>query len=236
MNRQDEWIALANEFSKIDPYGFLAMAWGYDSPRNRYSFSFKWLEPRVYLFDGERPSFSRTEAKFKAYSAKAAEALDGIGWQIELWFGRIRDLRENELADKGLVAGVCAVAEELCHKIASDPESYTTRTGILDRVLSSPPHAVEEPVLDEASDESTEPCCRKAEVDAFIAKCREISGQRILKSHIWRSVGHTKARQFEYWQSCDKKTTASDSTNFKRILRQDPMSFVESLKGRGLLS
>lgn len=47
-------------------------------------------------------------------------------------------------------------------------------------------------------------CARGREVDAFIQKCDLNSTTRIYKRHIWSSVGHKTARQFEYWQACNE--------------------------------
>jgi hypothetical protein len=77
---------------------------------------------------------------------------------------------------------------------------------------------------------------RIAEVAAFLAECNKHSTTRIYKKHIWRSAGHTRARQFEYWQDCnDAKATAEDQRNFPRILNYSPEEFVALLKLQKLI-
>jgi hypothetical protein len=79
-------------------------------------------------------------------------------------------------------------------------------------------------------------CTRSREIDTFIQKCNQHSTTRIFKSHIWKSVGHRTARQFEYWQACDeKKATPEDQRNFSRILRTTPEEFVATLKRQNLI-
>jgi hypothetical protein len=75
----------------------------------------------------------------------------------------------------------------------------------------------------------------KNRVDEFLAKCNEISGTRIFRSHIWRHIGHRTSRQFEYWQKGDPKTSSSDDYNFNRVLDMNPDEFIASLKRKHLL-
>jgi hypothetical protein len=76
---------------------------------------------------------------------------------------------------------------------------------------------------------------RRASVDAFLARCNEHSKTRIRRKHIWLSVGHSKPRQFEYWQASSPKATAEDETNFERVLKMAPTAFLALLGQKQLL-
>jgi hypothetical protein len=79
-------------------------------------------------------------------------------------------------------------------------------------------------------------CVRRSQVDEFLRRCNGESEHRVLKKHIWLAVGHSKGRQFEYWQACDSEnTTGEDERNFSRILKTEPKAFVALLRQRKLL-
>lgn len=82
---------------------------------------------------------------------------------------------------------------------------------------------------------SEDPCKRKGEIDAFLQRCKELSVTRVLRRHIWLLVGHSKGRQFEYWQACDKKATREDEINFSRVLRMEPEEFIALLRQKHLI-
>jgi hypothetical protein len=75
----------------------------------------------------------------------------------------------------------------------------------------------------------------RAEVDAFLCECNKLSDTRIHRRHIWRSVGHSKGRQFEYWQANDARATNADHSNFGRILREGPEKFLAMLRTKKLI-
>lgn len=77
---------------------------------------------------------------------------------------------------------------------------------------------------------------RRSRVDAFLKQCNKISEKRIYKNHIWKSVGHKTARQFEYWQECSDKSTAEDQRNFSRVLGRSSQDFLATLKKQKLVS
>lgn len=80
------------------------------------------------------------------------------------------------------------------------------------------------------------PCKHKNEVNAFLQQCNQLSATRIWKKHIWLLVGHSKGRQFEYWQACnDKKATAEDRTNFSRVIKMKPEQFLAALRQKHLI-
>jgi hypothetical protein len=58
---------------------------------------------------------------------------------------------------------------------------------------------------------------------------------RIIEKHIWLSVGHGTARQFQYWKKGDRRATASDKRNFSCILSMDPAEFIDTLKNQELI-
>jgi hypothetical protein len=75
-------------------------------------------------------------------------------------------------------------------------------------------------------------------VDEFLVRCNNLpgSGERILRKHIWMAAGHTKPRQFQYWQTRDAQATDGDEKNFGRILSMQPADFVSLLRQKDLLS
>ena len=75
----------------------------------------------------------------------------------------------------------------------------------------------------------------RAAVDAFILKCKTELSVRVNRKHIWRAVGHTTARQFQFWQASDPKATAQDTQNFRRILAMNPTDFEALLKKKGII-
>jgi hypothetical protein len=76
---------------------------------------------------------------------------------------------------------------------------------------------------------------RRAAVDAFLLRFRQETAFRAHRNHIWRAVGHTRARQFEFWQGCDPKATAQDDQNFRRILGMNPSDFESLLKKKRII-
>lgn len=81
---------------------------------------------------------------------------------------------------------------------------------------------------------------RRELVDAFLAKCNQVSSVRIIRADIWRSVGHGHARQFEYWQAGEDRlagttrgATKQDNQNFLRILAMKPEEFLARLQKPG---
>lgn len=80
-----------------------------------------------------------------------------------------------------------------------------------------------------------QPGNRNGEIDVFLQACNALSMVRIRKRHIWLSVGHSKARQFEYWQAGDEKATRVDNANFRRILGMKPEDFVALLQRKKLI-
>ena len=72
---------------------------------------------------------------------------------------------------------------------------------------------------------------RRARVNDFLRKCNDAgSPRRLIRKDIWRAAGHTKGRQFQYWQNSDLKATKSDDQNFRRILEMNPDEFVALVK------
>jgi hypothetical protein len=101
------------------------------------------------------------------------------------------------------------------------------------------------PSLDLTEDESSKfsstatakknDCARRAQVDDFLLRCNQKSGHRVRRRHIWLAAGHSKGRQFEYWQACDSHATGEDERNFGRILKTEPVAFIALLKQKQLL-
>jgi hypothetical protein len=75
----------------------------------------------------------------------------------------------------------------------------------------------------------------RAAVDAFILKCNQEISLKVNRRHVWLAVGHTAARQFQFWQASDPKATAQDDQNFRRILAMSPADFEALLKKKGII-
>jgi hypothetical protein len=118
----------------------------------------------------------------------------------------------------------------------------------LDREASQPPVGEDEidlPELsgfdlndDRAQDGRGPETDRSVTVDEFLMRCNNVPGlgEKILRKHIWMSVGHKYPRQFQYWQSCDPRATGEDDKNFSRKLAMRPVDFVAELQRMKLLS
>ena len=75
----------------------------------------------------------------------------------------------------------------------------------------------------------------RAAVDAFILKCKLEISLKVNRKHIWLAVGHTTARQFQFWQASDPKATMQDAQNFRRILAMNPTDFETLLKKKRII-
>ena len=98
---------------------------------------------------------------------------------------------------------------------------------------------VHNPHLSSSSSREARSAERRRLVDCFLEACNRVSKVRIGRAHIWRSVGHRKARQFEYWQAGDDRlphstrgATRQDDQNFRRVLTTKPEVFVFQLKSQ----
>jgi hypothetical protein len=78
---------------------------------------------------------------------------------------------------------------------------------------------------------------RRAAVDAFLLECNKQSaaGSKVVKKHIWLAAGHTRPRQFQYWQSGSDEATDQDDRNFRRFISMPPGEFLGLLKKKGIL-
>ena len=99
--------------------------------------------------------------------------------------------------------------------------------------------AEEEPAGQIPADRST--ADRRTLVEAFLRKCAQEIPLKVTRTHIWRAVGHTKPRQFQYWQSGQDRlpgttrgATEEDDRNFRRVLAMAPADFAELLKKKGI--
>lgn len=76
-------------------------------------------------------------------------------------------------------------------------------------------------------------------VDDFLDRCNQEPNRprKITKTHIWKFVGHSQPRQFQYWQAGHKCIrggtrgfTDEDERNFRRVLTMEPAVFIEQLE------
>jgi hypothetical protein len=85
----------------------------------------------------------------------------------------------------------------------------------------------EQSTTSDSTAESSPNKARPQQVEAFIRRVWEETGKKITRKHIWRALGHSSARQFQYWQSGSKRATKSDDRNFTRILGMKPSDFAK---------
>jgi hypothetical protein len=64
---------------------------------------------------------------------------------------------------------------------------------------------------------------------------RPANATEVIREHILKAAGHTTARQFQVWQASDRKATAQDDQNFRRILAMCPTDFAELLKKKHII-
>jgi hypothetical protein len=89
--------------------------------------------------------------------------------------------------------------------------------------------------IEKTLDQRTTKLERHENVEAFLLKCNAQPSVKIIEKHIWRAVGHTTARQFQYWKVHDRRATQADNRNFTRILSMQPSEFVALLKAKQIL-
>jgi hypothetical protein len=96
---------------------------------------------------------------------------------------------------------------------------------------ASPPPDAEQPAAEDPGPYLTTADYRRAQVDDFLRRCNLEPDLpcRIWRKHIWLSVSHRTARQFEYWQAASAKATPEDHKNFSRVLNQTPSDFIAQL-------
>jgi hypothetical protein len=76
---------------------------------------------------------------------------------------------------------------------------------------------------------------RSAAVDRFLQNCSEETTLKPYRKYIWQAAGHTRPRQFQFWQASNPKATAQDDQNFRRILAMRPTDFEALLKRKGFI-
>ncbi len=78
---------------------------------------------------------------------------------------------------------------------------------------------------------------RRAAVDEFLLRCNQEPdlSTKVLRKHIWKAVGHSRPRQFQYWQNGSDKATDADEKNFSRIVCGPPAKFIGILKTKRLV-
>lgn len=118
--------------------------------------------------------------------------------------------------------------EQIRHEVTRLFKAYPAITLVQDSTSAPIKTETETPTEVNRDDCKTR---RRAQIEDFLRKCNAHSRRRIYKRHLWRSVGHSRPRQFEYWQECSEKATDEDRRNFERVVATDPQEFV-ALLGR----
>ena len=78
----------------------------------------------------------------------------------------------------------------------------------------------------------------RTRVDRFLKRCNQEArrGEDVTRTHIWRAAGYTSARQFQYWQSEDKRSTTGRSARLiENILVMAPANFLTLLRQNKLI-
>jgi hypothetical protein len=70
---------------------------------------------------------------------------------------------------------------------------------------------------------------RRDAIDAFISKVAE-TGRKITRKDIWTVAGYKDSTEFQRYQRHDARTTASATSNFKRVLSMHPGDFIALLE------
>jgi hypothetical protein len=147
----------------------------------------------------------------------------------------------NEYEENGLIRRFFAASAEYCHyretRAIATERQVPTRSGEHEPQVRDPellPDTLESQLPSPVSQPS-EKRNRRGQVDKFLAECSAISECRIFRKHIWLLAGHSKGKQFEYWQSGDPKATRVDDRNITRILQMTPSVFIAALKRKGHL-
>jgi hypothetical protein len=134
----------------------------------------------------------------------------------------------EEVWRTGCIGDICDASMNLC-RLLEGRAIQKEHTEL--QAVRLPP----EEMVQSGANQSKE-CTRSKAVDAFLQSCNQISSVRIRRKHIWGSIGHATARQFEYWQVCNNgKTTAEDNRNFSRIIAKSPEAFLDILRKQHLI-
>jgi len=249
------WRSLATKFEKIDdPNEGLRLEW---ARSNRTGENWQILSA---------PGYPDSTSYFLELASIAGAALilpDWIGDSVR-WFSLLRDkypihaprnttITDPDGSEEILTGGAVLQAKRKSIEQCSILEAQETRKEwLLERVPRVPANALIGAMMSGTTDDakrlviteakriagSGEDCKRQRrdQIGTFLARCNEVSSKRIYKRHIWRSAGHSNARQFEYWQECSRKATNEDERNFGRILKTKPADFVALLERQKLIS
>jgi hypothetical protein len=259
----DFWRDLAEKFRAIkDPHNKLHAIWQYTAKVGEPSppfaeWKFGMSDQRMLSVRYEFETVARRGGpKVYPYMESLTgwlEALRGSGLNAEMSGSGVKSNPDGTITDhtySGRIVRICEASADLCKQYESlaleaermaqvqeeariKAEQYNADRAALDEnenSIETPPET--QPAENEISDCKTR---RRASVDAFLQQCNRQSSTPIRRRHIWLSVGHSKGRQFEYWQGCDPKATMEDHGNFGRILRTKPEEFLTILRQKGLL-
>jgi hypothetical protein len=69
----------------------------------------------------------------------------------------------------------------------------------------------------------------RVQVDDFLRGVHKATGRKTFRRDIWRAVGHTNPRKFQFWQAGSSRAAREDDRNFRRILAMEPTAFADLL-------
>jgi hypothetical protein len=237
MRDSDFWKKLERKFRSVEDCARVHFNWT-DVPGSA----------NLEMWDCALPGTALLTARlrFEGFARRAGTKIDPQCMDsLAAWLSLLKRKGRRDLVKYGSEPGrgqiqcVCAVSADYClflenqaveaERIARYEKELESQSNIRNVPGESPAQKREE---------SSQSDCRNKRIEqvvAFLAACNRKSAKRIYKRHIWLSVGHTKGRQFEYWQACKSAATAADDRNFSRILGMKPEEFVTLLRQKHLL-
>ena len=192
---------------------------------------------------------ARAESNFKWTAEHAALKLAHHGGPnaVFFWLDLLREHSPNyrkrgvlatredgleEHIDTGTIYRVCEASADYCIKLDND-DLAANHAG-----SSSVPTVSLIGILGNDAQPRT------AMIKAFLDTCNSgpASDPKVIKSHIWRVVGHKHPRQFQYWQAGTDRipgntrgATDEDDRNFRRILAMSRENFRALLRQKSIL-
>ncbi len=223
----DFWRDHAEKFRMLDPNATLRAEWSFPAGN-------QFRESWNVVAKGDSAGLS-LRAQFEPLAIRAGIKLrkDADAGLLEIWLTRVKEHGPQmdlvgpsgaAFQEFGCIKNLCQTSADVCNAL----ESRALEIEHAPQTDSKPSPCSDPPVADEKDQ-------RRSQVDEFLQECNEMSQEPIRRRHLWLSIGHSGARQFEYWQRNDPKATEADNQNFGRILGMKPEDFVNILRQKQLL-
>lgn len=160
------------------------------------------------------------------------------GWWSQLWEQRpAGDVPALALPDDHVLVVRTAVLDELIRQMSApqkqEPQSeQPTKSHAVDAAASS---GLTHEAFDIAAQDLETKEGRREAVDAFLAYANRSQRHTVKQHHIWKAMGYTTARPFQYWlemKGPPKETVACDQ-NARRVLAMATSYFLDLLRRKG---